>query len=71
LKADRANGSLLVQSAWGEPGIDQTEVAHELAGELAAMAGWLGLDRVVVVGAGDLSRALAPEVAAAPIAASG
>jgi hypothetical protein len=71
LKADRSNRSLLVQSAWGEPGIDETEVAHELAGELAAMAGWLGLEQVVVAGAGDLSRALAPEVAAAPIAASG
>jgi uncharacterized protein YcaQ len=67
LKADRADGSLLVQAAWGEPGIDEDEVAHELASELAEMAGWLGLARVVVVGAGDLSRALAPAVAATPV----
>jgi uncharacterized protein YcaQ len=71
LKADRANRSLLVQSAWAEPGVDQTEVAHELAGELAEMAGWLGLERVIVVGAGDLSRTLTPAVAATPTAVSG
>jgi uncharacterized protein YcaQ len=63
LKADRANSVLLVQSAWGEEGIDDTEVAHELAAELALLAGWLELDHIQVVGAGDLSPALAREVA--------
>ena len=67
LKADRTNRTLLVQSAWGEPGIHEPETAHELAGELASMAGWLGLESVTVVGGGDLSPALANEVAAAPI----
>ena len=71
LKADRVNGALLVQSAWGEAGIDAAEVAHELAAELAAMAAWLGLGRVVVAGVGDLSPALVWEVAATPSAASG
>ncbi len=71
LKADRAERTLLVQSAWGEPGITEAEVAHELAEELAAMAGWLGLERVRVVGPGDLSRALARAVPAAPIASPG
>jgi uncharacterized protein YcaQ len=70
LKADRANGTLLVQSAWGEPGIHEPEIAHELAAELALLAGWLGLDRTEVVGRGDLSPALARAVSAAPIATS-
>ena len=59
LKADRASGVLLVQSAWGESGIDEAEVAHELAAELRLMAEWLGLDRgVATTGAGDLAPAL-------------
>lgn len=62
LKADRSNRTLLVQSAWGEPGIPEGEVAHELAAELALMAGWLGLERVQVMGAGNLSAALAGAV---------
>jgi uncharacterized protein len=59
LKADRANRALLVQSAWGEPGITNGHVAAELHEELTSMAGWLGLERVVVTGRGDLSPALA------------
>ncbi len=59
LKADRATGRLLVQSAFGEPGIDEAYVAAELAAELEAMAGWLGLDRgVEVMPRGDLADAL-------------
>jgi uncharacterized protein YcaQ len=60
---------LLVQSAWGEPGIRDGEVADELAVELASMAGWLGLERVQVVGPGDLSPTLSRAVAATPVAA--
>jgi uncharacterized protein len=59
LKADRANSALLVQSAWGEPGITNGHVAGELHQELASMAAWLGLERVVVNGRGDLAPALA------------
>ena len=59
LKADRANSALLVQSAWGEPGITNGHVAGELHDELASMAAWLGLERVVVNGRGDLAPALA------------
>ena len=59
LKADRATGRLLVQGAFGEPGIDEAYVASELAAELVSMAGWLGLDRgVEVMGRGDLAGAL-------------
>jgi uncharacterized protein len=54
LKADRQAGELLVQSTWGEPGIDRGRVASELAGELRSMATWLGLEKVVVKPVGDL-----------------
>jgi len=65
LKADRATGRLLVQSAFGEPGIDERYVADELAEELASMAQWLGLDAgIEVVGRGDLAPVLERVVAA-------
>ena len=63
LKADRANGTLLVQSAWGEAGIPERDVADELAAELRSMATWLDLDRVEVVGRGDLAPTLARAIA--------
>jgi uncharacterized protein YcaQ len=64
LKADRQAGTLRVRSAFGEPGFDPRAVARELADELAAMAGWLGLERIEVeprgdVLAGELARAVA------------
>jgi uncharacterized protein YcaQ len=59
LKADRAKSALLVQSAWAEPGTTNGHVAAELHDELTSMAGWLGLERVVVNGRGDLAPALA------------
>jgi uncharacterized protein YcaQ len=62
LKADRQASALLVQAAWGELGIDEAEVAAELAEELALMAAWLELERVVVKPVGDLSPALARAV---------
>jgi hypothetical protein len=58
LKADRANRALLVQSAWAEPGVDEREVAAELAGELRLMASWLELDRIEVTGRGSLGPSL-------------
>lgn len=58
LKSDRRQGQLLVQGAFGEDGTDPEEVAAELAGELRLMAGWLGLDRVVVLKRGNLARYL-------------
>ncbi len=62
LKADRATGTLLVQSAWGEPGISEATVAHELAEELQSMAEWLGLERVHATGAGDLGPAVSKAI---------
>ena len=64
LKADRGGSALLVQSAHAEPGHATPEVAAELAPELAAMAGWLGLETVRVAGAGDLAAPLAAMVRA-------
>ena len=58
LKADRAAGVLRVQAAHAEPDAPP-ETALELAEELAAMAGWLGLGGVAVMGRGDLAPALA------------
>jgi len=61
LKADRATGALLVQSAYAEPGAPSS-TAEELAAELARLAGWLGLEQVVVAPRGDLARSLAAVV---------
>ncbi len=59
LKADRATGRLLVQGAFGEPGIDAAYVAEELAAELVEMAEWLSLPAGIVVAPhGDLAPAL-------------
>ena len=68
LKADRARGSLIVRSAWGEVGVPDDEVVAELAEELEEMASWLALERIEVSPRGDLSRALAtqPGVVRAP-----
>jgi uncharacterized protein len=58
LKADRAGSQLLVQSAFTEDGVDKTEVAERLRGELHEMATWLDLADVVVNDRGDLAPAL-------------
>lgn len=57
LKADRANRILLVPGAFAEDHAP-AETAAELAVELRRLAGWLGLDDVVVGCHGDLSDAL-------------
>ena len=54
LKADRAASVLRVQAAHREPNAPAS-VAESLADELGRLAGWLGLERVVVAGAGDLA----------------
>jgi uncharacterized protein len=61
LKADRQNLVLRVQNAHAEPHAP-ADVADELAAELRSMAGWLGLERIVVEGGGDLTPALAESV---------
>ena len=58
LKADRQNSTLLVQSAFGEPGVPPEAIVGELAEELQLMAGWLGLSSVTVMPRGDLATAL-------------
>ncbi len=55
LKADRPAGVLRVLGAFAEPGRDRARVAAALAGELAAMADWLGLGQVSVGDRGDLA----------------
>lgn len=63
LKADRKRAALVVQAAHAEPGAN-AETAAALAAELTLMAGWLGLERVVVQPSGELSARLSGEVAA-------
>ena len=63
VKSDRAAARLVVRAAWLEQGEDSEDVAGALAGELRAMAGWLGLDAVEVVDRGGLAPALARAVA--------
>jgi hypothetical protein len=58
LKSDRQAGSLLVQAAFAEDGVDADHVAAELAAELRLTAAWLGLDDVIVRRRGGLAPAL-------------
>ncbi|MEY2581916.1 MAG: uncharacterized protein QOE09_1765 [Ilumatobacteraceae bacterium] len=58
MKADRQAGALLVQGSFAEPGVPAGPLADDLAPELHAMAGWLGLDQVIVVPRGDLASTL-------------
>lgn len=63
LKADRAAGALSVPGAFAELGVPTADVVEALAAELASMAGWLGLDRVVVGTRGELASPLRQAVA--------
>jgi uncharacterized protein YcaQ len=65
LKADRAASALRVLGAFSEGGHRKAAVAAALAGELSAMAEWLGLERVAVGERGDLARALGRSVGSA------
>ncbi|QGN31684.1 winged helix-turn-helix domain-containing protein [Microlunatus sp. Gsoil 973] len=61
LKADRERSTLLVPTVNAEPGTDTKIVAAELKAELRQLAGWLGLERIVVGRAGNLAAALRAE----------
>jgi hypothetical protein len=63
LKADRKERALLVQGAYAEPGRNRRRVAAGMNRELKAMARWLGLERIVVAGRGDV----APLIGAGPL----
>jgi uncharacterized protein YcaQ len=62
MKADRQNGSLMVQGSFAESGVPPGALADDLAPELHAMAGWLGLERVDVLPRGDLASTLGDAV---------
>ena len=62
LKADRRARVLVVQAAYAEPGAPD-ETAEELAEELWALAGWLGLEDVDVRPRGGLAAALSATIA--------
>ncbi len=58
LKADRPAGVLLVRAAHAENGEARGSIAEPAAAELAALARWLGLERVSVGRRGDLAPSL-------------
>ncbi len=58
LKAERKLGKLQVLSVHEEPGVDRSRVAEALAGELALLAEWLGLDGIHVAERGDMASSL-------------
>jgi hypothetical protein len=62
LKSDRKNRVLRAQSAWSEPGAPPDTVPR-LARLLTETAAWQGLESIDVIGRGDLSAALAAELA--------
>lgn len=62
LKADRAEGRLLVRGSFGEPGVDPVDVANALAAELRDLGTWLAVPDVVVEPRGDLAPTLARAV---------
>ena len=62
LKADRAAKVLRVFSSWVEPGADPARASEALAGELALVADWLGLDNGIDV---HQKGTLAPALSAA------
>lgn len=57
VKSDRANRTLLLQSAWAEADAP-SELADRLPGILSEAARWQGLERVENVGRGNLAPAL-------------
>lgn len=58
LKSDRKNGALLVHGAFAEAGQRPEVIAEALAPELEKMAGWLGLERVIVGERGEVAAPL-------------
>lgn len=69
LKSDRQNAVLRVQAAWSEADAP-AETAARLAPLLRETAAWQGLDRVEVMGRGDLAGAVAAELGAAVVSPS-
>ena len=65
LKADRQAGVLRVQAAHLEPGAPE-DTAPTLARSLEAMAGWLGLERTVIVGSRPFESVLSSCLGGAP-----
>lgn len=62
LKADRANGALLVLAAHPETGIDQRRAVSKLGYELHQLAAWLGLQKIKVSRRGMFARTLADHI---------
>ena len=63
LKSGRADRTLVVGAAFLESHVKARPVAQVLAKELKTMAGWLGLERVIVESRGDFAGPLASAIA--------
>lgn len=63
VKADRAAKKLRIPGAFTEDGVDRVFAARHLADELRLMAGWLGLEEIVVGRRGNLIGALRAAIA--------
>ena len=61
MQRDTASGTLHVHGAYREPGTKIHDITVPVAGELHAMAKWLGLESVAVARRGNWSSALAAE----------
>lgn len=66
LKSDRQNKALLVQSAWAEPWLTDSQIASAAKGLVKPLLDaqkWQGLDRISIEPVGTMSQALAKEFA--------
>ena len=63
LRADRAESCLVVPGVYAEAGADPEPLAAAMARQLRAMAGWLGLETVVVSARDPFARQVADAVA--------
>lgn len=61
MKADRQNGTLRVEGAFIESGVEARDVAAPIAAEVQSMADWLGLDAVEIGRRGSLSKPLSQQ----------
>ncbi len=58
MKADRQAGTLRINAAWHEDGVNPTTASQAIAPALHTMSRWLELERVEITGQGNMATAL-------------
>ena len=58
MKADRQAGTLRINAAWHEDGVDPGATCEAIAPLLLDMSRWLDLERVEIAGRGNMAKAL-------------